>query len=337
MKGRNLVLALASLGLLAAGAAPAQAQETAGKQTRLIVGAPAGGGYDHLARLAARHLPRLLPGAPNIVVQNMPSGNSVAAANFIANQAPTDGTAVALLQRGMLLAKILGVSSIQFDVEKLHWLASLNSETGLVLAWKDAPHQSAKDLFERELIVGGQTGVDPEISPRIYNALIGTKFKIVNGYQGTTAIGLAMERGEVQGIGDWSWSSLKVQRPQWIAEKSVRILMQGALTRDKELPDTPNALDFVKSDVDRKAMEVYFTQKTVARPVVAPPGTQAEALAQWRKAFASLASDREFLDEADKAKIEVSVLPGPEVDKVVEIVVKAPAAVRERLVEAMKQ
>jgi len=330
-------LAGALAGALALANAPARSQDIAGKQVKFVVGSAAGGGYDHLARLSARHLGRLLPGNPTIVVQNMPSGNSIAAANFIASAAPTDGTAIALLQRGMLLAKLLGVSSVQFDIEKLNWIASLNSETGLVISWKSAPHQNAKDLFETELIVGAQTGVDPELSPRIYNALIGTKFKIVTGYQGTTAAGLAMERGEVQGIGDWSWSSLKIQRPQWIAEKSIRILMQGALTNDKELPDVPNALDFVKNDVDRKAMQLYFTQKTVARPVVAPPGMAPEPLAHLRKAFAALAADKEFNEEAVKSNVEVSVLSGAEVDKVVSLVVSASPEVRQRLMDAMKQ
>ena len=186
---------------------------------------------------------------------------------------------IALVQRGMLLAKLTNPSGVRFELEKLNWLGNLNSETGLVLAWHTAPHRRAQDLFEQELIVGGQTGVDPEITPRLYNSLIGTKFKIVTGYNGTAEIALAIERGEVQGIGDWSWASLKKQRPDWLRDKKVTLLMQGALQRDPDLPDLPSALDFVKSDADRKVMELFFTQKTIARPVIAPPGLPAERLA----------------------------------------------------------
>lgn len=332
---RMALLLAGAMGALAPAGAMAQ-DFWAGKQVTYIVGSATGGGYDNLARLTARHLGKHLAGNPTFVVQNMPAGNSVAAANHIYAVAPKDGTAIALLQRGMLLAHLINTGGIQFDVQKLNWLANLNSETGLVLAYANAPHQSAKDLFDKELIVGASTGIDPELSPRIYNALLGTKFKIVTGYRGTTEIGLAMERGEVQGIGDWSWSSLKLQKPQWIKENKIRILMQGALEKDPELPDVPNALDFVKNDTDRKALELYFSQKTVARPVVAPPGVPSERVADWRKAFSALASDKAFLEEADKSRIEVSISSGADVTKVIDMVATAPEAVRKRFVESMK-
>ena len=335
---RRAQIALAGLMATAAAAlaGPAHAQFWAGKQMTYVVGSAPGGGYDNLARLTARHVGRHLPGNPTIVVQNMPAGNSVAAANHIYNVAPKDGTAIALLQRGMLLAHLISPGSIQFDVTKLNWLASLNSETGLVLVLANSQHQTTKDLFEKELIVGASQGIDPELSPRIYNALLGTKFKIVLGYRGTTEIGLAMERGEVQGIGDWSWSSLKVQRPQWIANKQVRILMQGALERDRELQDVPNALDFVKNETDRKALELYFTQKTVARPVVAPPGTPAERVAELRKAFMALDTDKAFTEEVEKSKIEVDLLPGETVNRVIAMIGEASAEVRNRFLEALR-
>ncbi len=335
---RRAQIALAGLMATAAAAlaGPAHAQFWAGKQMTYVVGSAPGGGYDNLARLTARHVARHLPGNPTIVVQNMPAGNSVAAANHIYNVAPKDGTAIALLQRGMLLAHLISPGSIQFDVTKLNWLASLNSETGLVLVLSNSQHQTTKDLFEKELIVGASQGIDPELSPRIYNALLGTKFKIVLGYRGTTEIGLAMERGEVQGIGDWSWSSLKVQRPQWIANKQVRILMQGALERDRELQDVPNALDFVKNETDRKALELYFTQKTVARPVVAPPGTPAERVAELRKAFMALDTDKAFTEEVEKSKIEVDLLPGETVNRVIAMIGEASPEVRNRFLEALR-
>ena len=334
---KTLALGLAAISGMGFGLSPAQAQDFfAGKQVTYIVGSATGGGYDNLARVTARHVGRHLPGNPTFVVQNMPAGNSIAAANHIYNVAPKDGTAIALLQRGMLLAHLINTGGIQFDVQKFNWLVSLNSETGLVLVLANQPHQTTKDLFDKELIVGASTGIDPELSPRIYNALLGTKFKIVTGYRGTTEIGLAMERGEVQGIGDWSWSSLKAQKPQWVENKQVRILMQGALERDKELPDIPNALDFVKNDTDRKALELYFSQKTVARPVVAPPGVPAARVADWRKAFMALENDKAFLEEVEKARLEVSLLPGDYVTKVINMVADAPPEVRARFIELMK-
>src|SRR5947209_4662800 len=164
----------------------------AGKQIVLIVGAGIGGGYDLQARLAARHLGKHIPGRPAIIVQNMPA--RIAAANHMFTTAAKDGTAIALLQRGILLAKLIYPSGVRFEIEKFNWLGSLNTETAVTLAWHTAPHKSARDLFERELIVGGITGVDPETTPKLYNSLIGTRFKVVSGYN-STAGGAARPRG----------------------------------------------------------------------------------------------------------------------------------------------
>src|SRR6202165_1559644 len=182
--GARRMVAAALVALLSCASAIA-AELYAGKQISLIAGSGVGGGYDLLARLTARHLGRLIPGHPTIVVQNMPAAGSLVATNQIYNSAPKDGTVIALVQRGMLLAKLINPSGVRFELEKLNWLGNLNSETGLVLAWHTAPHRSAQDLFEQELIVGGQTGVDPELTPRLYNSLLGTRFKIVTGYKGS--------------------------------------------------------------------------------------------------------------------------------------------------------
>jgi hypothetical protein len=165
----------------------------------------------------------------------------------------------------------------------------MSNEVGVALAWHTAPHKTAQDLFDKELIVGGHAGVDPELTPRLYNAVLGTKFKIINGYNGTADIALAMERGEVAGVGDWSWSSLKKQKPTWIRDKQITILLQSGLENDPELPNIPNALEFAKNTSDRKVIELFFTQKTAARPIIAPPGVPADRIATLRTAFAALA------------------------------------------------
>jgi hypothetical protein len=204
----------------------------------------------------------------------------------------------------------------------------------VTLAWHTAPHKSAKDLFDKELIVGGITGVDPEVTPKLYNSLLGTKFKVVTGYNSTAQIALAIERGEVHGIGDWSWSSLKAVRPNWLTGKQVTLLMQGALQKEPELGGLPSALDFVKGDADRKVMELHFTQKTAARPLLAPPEVPAERVAILRKAFEDLAKDPEFLAEVEKAKLEIGFVPGKDVDKVVSLIAATPADIAARYAKA---
>jgi hypothetical protein len=332
---RRAVLPAIATVMVAAVPADAQQDFYAGKQITFIVGAGVGGGYDLQARTAARHLGKHIPGNPTVVVQNMPAAGSMAATNFMAGAAPKDGTTIALIQRGMLLAKLTYPTGTRFDIEKLGWIGSLNSETAVTLSWNaTAPHRTAKDLFEKELIVGGIVSVDPETTPRLYNSLIGTKFKIVSGYNSTAQIALAIERGEVQGLADWSWSSLKAVRPNWIRDKQITMLMQGALQNEPELAGLPNALDFVKSPSDRQVMELHFTQKTAARPVVMPPGVPADRLAMLRRAFAALGQDKEFLAEAAKSKVEFNFVPGETVDKVVALFVKTPPAVAAQYAKA---
>jgi tripartite-type tricarboxylate transporter receptor subunit TctC len=326
LKSAALVLAMCC-------AAPAAADDFyAGKQITFIVGAGVGGGYDLQARVTARHLGKHIPGKPAIVVQNMPA--RIAAANHMFSTAPKDGTTIALIQRGMLLAKLIYPAGSRFEIEKFNWLGSLNSETAVTLAWHTAPHKTAKDLFQQELIVGGITGVDPETTPKLYNSLIDTKFKVVTGYNSTAQIALAIERGEVQGIADWSWSSVKAVRPDWLRDKKVTLLMQGALHKEPELADVPSALDFIKNDADRKVLELHFTQKTAARPVIAPPEVAADRIAILRKAFAALAHDKEFLAEAEKGKIEFGFVPGEEVDKVVAVITATPPDIADRYAKA---
>jgi hypothetical protein len=190
-------------------------------------------------------------------------------------------------------------------------------------------------LFDKELIVGGEIGVDPETTPRLFNALLGTKFKIINGYPGTTEIVLAMERGELQGIGDWSWSSMKTARPDWIRDRKVTLLMQAALQKEPELGDVPSALDFVKNQADRSVMELYLTQKTVARPIIAPPGVPADRLAALRSGFIALAQDKDFLADAQAAKLDVAPVSGEAVDKVIALIAAASPATAERLGRAI--
>jgi tripartite-type tricarboxylate transporter receptor subunit TctC len=265
----------------------------------------------------------------------MPAAGSLAATNHIYNAAAKDGTVIALVMRGMLLIRNWNPSSVRFDLGHLNWLGSINSEVAVTAAWHTAPHKTARDLFEQELIVGGTTGVDPETTPRLLNALLGTKFKIINGYPGTTEIILAMERGELQGIGDWSWSSLKAARPDWLRDKKITLLMQTALQKEPELADVPSALDFVKNEADRRVMELYLTQKAVARPVIAPPGVPPDRLAALRAGLIALAQDDEFLADAKQAKLEVAPVSGEAVDKVISLITSAPPEVAERLGKAI--
>lgn len=267
----------------------------------------------------------------------MPAAGSLAATNHMFNIAPKDGSAIALVQRGMLLIKNWNPASVRFDLGQFNWIGSINREVALSVSRADAPVKTAQQLFTTELITGATSGIDPEITPRLLNALIGTKFKLVMGYPGLTEIVLAMERGEVQAVGDWSVSSLKAARPTWLPEKKINLLLHIALRPDPEFAHVPFALDFIKSAADRAVMELYLTQKTVARPVLAPPGVPADRIAALRTAFAALASDRQFLADGQKAKLDVDPVTGAEVDKVIAMITSASAETSQRLQKAIAQ
>ena len=321
-------------------AAPASAQSVAdfyqGKQITLIVGAASGGGYDAQARLLARHIGKHIPGNPTVVVQNMPGAGSLQATNHLYNIAAKDGTTFGLIQRDMLVAKAMNAPGVRFDVEKFNWVGNLASEIGIVTAWHTSPIKTTEDLFNKEMIVGGTgTTIDTETSPRLMNSLIGTKFRVVSGYTGTAQVLLAMERGEVMGLGDWSLSNIRSRNAQMLQDGKIRLLMQTALKKSPDLPDVPFILDFAKTPEDRQVMEVFLSQKQAARPVLAPPGVPADRVKALRDAFMATAADPEFIQDAEKSRLEVSPSSGEELEKTVASISHVPQALMDRLKTAI--
>jgi tripartite-type tricarboxylate transporter receptor subunit TctC len=337
MNGHRLLPRAAVVALLtAASASNATAQSAAdfyrGRPITMIIGSSTGGGYDTQGRLVARHLGRKIPGNPTIVVQNMPGAGSISATNHLYNVAPRDGSVFALLQREMLLASLISPQNVRFDTSKFNWVGSISSETGIVVAWHSSPLETTDDLFKTEMIIGG-TGpmIDTETTPRLLNALIGTKFKIVSGYPGTTEVLVAMERGEVMGLGDWSWSNIKASRMEMLKEGKIRLLMQGALRKDPDLPNVPFMLDYAKTPEDRRLIEFLLAPKAAARPVAAPPGVPADRLQVLRDAFMALKTDPEFISDIEKTRLDVGLTSGAEVGRVIEFIGSVPKVETDRV------
>jgi tripartite-type tricarboxylate transporter receptor subunit TctC len=298
-----------------------------GRQVTIVVASSAGGGYDLQGRLFARHLGEQLPGKPVMVVQNMPGAGGLTAANHIYNVAPKDGSLIGVVQRGVLTAKLTSPGGVRFDLEKFGWIGNLAPEVAAVVAWRTSPVQTTADLFSKEFIVGGNgPTLDPETVPRMLNALIGTKFKIVSGYTATTDVLIAMQRGELHGLADFAWGNVK-RRP----DLQLKVLMQSGLNKSPDLPDVPLALDFVKNEEDRKVMELFFVQKTVARPLVAPPGLPPERLTALRNAFIAMTKDAAFLEETKKLSMDVEPERGEALDALVARIAATPPEVAARL------
>ena len=317
-------------------AAASQAQSVEefykGKQVTIIVGSAPGGGYDATARLFARFMGTHLPGAPNMIVQNMPGAGSLTATNNLYNLAPKDGSTIAVVQRGMLTAKLTNPNGVRFDVEKMNWIGNLAPEVATIVSWKTSPVKTTDDLFKTELIVGGPgPTLDPETVPRLLNAMIGTKFRIVSGYSGNTEILLAMERGEVGGTADLAWSNVKRRTD---LRPNLNILMQVGLEKAHDL-DVPLALDFAKTKEDREIMELFFIQKTVARPLVAPPNVPADRVLALRKAFIDMTKDKAFLAEAEKLALDIEPATGEDIQKIIAKIAATPQEIADKLTKAI--
>jgi tripartite-type tricarboxylate transporter receptor subunit TctC len=303
----------------------------AGRTIIVVVGSEAGGGYDTQAHLMARHLGDFIPGHPSIVVQNMPGAGSINAANYLYNVAPKDGTTIGLIQRTLMSANLTNQKGVRFDVQKFNWIGNLATEVPLFVSWHTSPIKTVEDLFKHEMVMGGGGPTsDSEVQARMLNALIGTKIKIVSGYTGEAQIQLAMERGEVEAMGAWGWSNLKSRAPEYLTDRKVNILIQGALQRAADLPDVPTPFDFVNNDDDRKVLELFYAQQMVARPIVAPPDLPADRLAALRKAFADMAESGAFRDDSKKMKLDASATPYESIEKVISIIGATPPAIAAR-------
>lgn len=270
-----------------------------GKTISISVGGTPGGGYDLDARVLARHLGKYIPGNPGLVVQNVPGARGLTNANRLYASARRDGTAMAVIQRGLLTAPWLNPQGVQYDVMKLNWLFSTAAEPGVAIMWHTSGFKSAKDLQTREAVIGGAG--DSAIIPQVYNFTAGMKFKIVSGYPGTADVVLAMERGEVQGIGYYSWSNIAAKNPEWLKDKKISVLFQTGEKRQPDLADVPLAAELATSAQMRQVQDLWLAPLETARPYAMPPETPAARVEAVRKAFDAMLGDKDFQDDARKS------------------------------------
>lgn len=315
-------IALAAI-LTAFVATPAAAQDFfAGKSIEFIVGGNAGGGYDVYARALARHLPRHIPGKPGIVVKNMPGAGSGKAATFVYQQGAKDGTTIAALYPGAIMEPLLGTrqGKYEYDARHFNYLGTANNSTRVCITWHTSKTKTYADALERTTIIGSsQAGGSTRDYTHMHNRLTGTKFSIIAGYKGTVDMNVAMERGELEGICGYDFSSIKTQRPDWIRDNKLNILVQVELEADPELTQmgVPQIWKYVKDDDGRKAIELIVSQQIVGRPYVAPPGVPADRLKILRDGFSATFKDPQYIAEADKMRIDIEPLDGDKVQALI--------------------
>jgi len=337
---RTATLSVTALTAVSMATTAVAADYYAGKSIDLLIGAPPAGGYDIYARAVARHYGQNIPGHPNIVAKNMPGAASGRAAGYLVNIAPKDGTVIAAIMPGAVMGPLLDEKAeVLFDPTTVQYLGTANNGTRVCVSHKNSKIRTFDDVLTQKAVFGGVSAND---STRDYGYMhkhtSGAMYDVIAGYSGTNDIGLAMERGEIDGACGWDWASFKSQRSDWLRDNKVNVLLQVALQPNEELTrmGVPHIWKYVKTEENRKIVELIIGQQVFQRSYIAPPGVAPEALAILRASFDATMKDAEFKVDADKLRIDVSPLPGATVQDIVmklhatpkDIVEKARAAIR---------
>ena len=319
--------------LLLALALPAQAQSFAGKTITIVVGFKPGGGYDATARMLARHLPKHIPGNPTVIVQNMPGGNSIIAANHVYNLARPDGLTIGTFNRNLAIAQLTSVAGVKYDMRKFAWIGSAANETTILAIRNDLPYKTFDELRKaKEPVVVGSTGpgANTHDFPLLLKELLGVKLKIVSGYSSSSDIMLAIERGEVDGRAG-SYSSLL----PFIERKLVRPIVR-ARSSDPALDKLPVDESFAPSPHARAIMALRSAPELIARPYVLPPRTPDAIVALMRAAFAKTIQDPQLVAEAAKAKVELEFTSGDQAMKILSEVLNQPQDIVQEFTKYIK-
>jgi tripartite-type tricarboxylate transporter receptor subunit TctC len=336
---RLLPIAFAALGAADATAQDAGAQFFRGKQINVVIGSTAGGGFDIYARLLARHMSKYIPGNPVMVPTNMPGAASTAAAAYVYNSAPKDGTVIGALQNAPIMDALLDEAKrARFDASKFLYLGSATTDHYVCIARADAPVKSFRQLQSEPLMIGAsQPGTSTRDFPVLLNNLASAKFRIVSGYPGTREITLAIESGEVQGLCGFSWSSLLAQRPGWLTSGFIRVLVQehdkGEAAINKM--GVPLAVDFAASPESRRILELFYSSEIFGRPYMMPPGVPAQRVAALRASFMETMRDKDLLAEAQKIGLDIDPISGEELQVLAEKIYATPADIVSKARQAL--
>jgi tripartite-type tricarboxylate transporter receptor subunit TctC len=314
-------------------AAPAQAQDFFKDKTiSIITSTGEGGSYDGAARTLARHMGRYIPGNPTIIVKNMPGGGHTRATNFIFSQAPKDGTTIGTVSNSMPMHQLVDGRGVRFDVAKFHWIGSAGLSNLTMAFWHTSKVKSLEDAMKREVTMGATgTGSGTFLYPNAINKVLGTKFKIISGYRTSVEVDLAMERGEVEGRGGGSYSTIYQEHPDWLKDGKLFIAAQIGLERDPLMPHAPLIAELAKNDEQRQILHFLSSPVAVGRPYIAPPEVPADRIAILRKAFDATMQDKAFMDEAEKQALDIRPMKGEVLEKIVQEAVKTPPEILEKV------
>lgn len=306
------------------------------KTLRFIVGQAAGGGYDTYTRTIARHIVKHIPGNPSAVVENMTGAGSLVAANYLYNNAKPDGLTIANWNSAFVLNQALGDPNVKFDARRFGWIGAPSKGVPVFVIMGFTGAKSFDDIVKtaKTVKVGGTAPGSHSVDlPLMLNRMLGTKFNVVSGYQGTAQVRLAMQRREVDG--DFTnWESVVATRRDMIDAKGddqLLPLLVHARLSDPELKNIPLFTEALGNDLNIATYKAYMAQMEYQRPLTVAPGTPTERLEILRRAFRATLEDPEFQAQAKKSKLDITYVSGVEAEKMVAAVLGMAAQVRENL------
>jgi tripartite-type tricarboxylate transporter receptor subunit TctC len=300
----------------------------------LIISSGAGGGYDTLGRLLARHLPKHIPGSPNIIVQNMPGAGGIVATSYLYNRADKDGSVIGGIQNNAPFERLFG-NKVDFESQNFNWLGTPSVETGVVLVWHEVPINSIQDLVDNAITVAS-SGVNstPSFYTRLLNDILGTQIRDIAGYKGQADSFLAMERREVDGYPSVFYGSLMSTRSEWVKDGKVKLLLQYGPQKEEAISDVPYMPELVKNKEDLALLEVAFAPLALGRPYLMPPGVPKDRVAAMQAAFEATFADPEFLKEANSIGLSTgSPRTGAEIQEFMARVFATEQRTLDRLIE----
>jgi len=324
---RILLTAALVLGSSAA-RADAVADFYRGKTINVFIGVNVGGGYDFEARLLARFMRAHIPGNPLLVPQNMVGAGGIKMANYLYSIAPQDGTAIGMFPNTLIAVQAVGTEGVQYDANRFSWIGSMSMSPLTLTVWHSSRVRTIEEARQKELVVAASNkGAITYSFPRMLNEFLGTRLKIVSGYQGNSTMTIAMERGEVDGVTN-SWDSWKSLNPAWLKEKKINLLVQTE-PKSKEL-DIPSVQELARSEDDRKVIQLIVSGDALGKPVATAPNVPAERVKALRDAFDATLKDPAFIEAAAAARIEINPIHGVQLQATAEKVLATPRALAER-------
>ena len=303
-----------------------------GKTIKFLIGFSPGGGYDAYARLLTHFLRNHIPGDPVLVPEYMPGGGGRIVSRYVYHAAPKDGTVIATADQSLVFQQALGDRSLQFDAEKFNWIGNVDADNNVVFTWYKSGVKNLADAQKVSVTLAATSAnTTSEAYPKVLNAILGTKFRIVRGYTGGNTANLAMENGEVAGRGASSWANFKISKPDWICDGKINVLVQVGLRKVPDLPQVPLLLDIAGNDIDRTALRLLSQPIEIGHPLFTAPGVPADRVATLRKAFDESMRDPDFLKQAEAMKADVNPVSGDQLQKTVAEIVATPKAAAARL------